>query len=382
MNYKLIILYGFHFSYAFIFSLAVIRDIIMQLGFNGFINASAVITTVISYYLLHFKHKQKTATILTLLVAVVPLYTLIYFNPMINLVIIYVMLLPLATFFLFKFKLAIQINSLIYISFFALLYAIYLNHPDDIILNNLKALINISFASILITSFGFLYHLSIESTLNALIASNKQKDLLLKEVHHRVKNNLNITASILGLQTKGKDEITKDELLKSKTRIEAIALVHEMLYKHDNFEQIPFNEYILKIKALLISIIKEKQNVSIDILNNNNITLSLDKMIQFGLIINELLTNSIKHNLECENLKIIISLQKDNNKYKFFYTDSGSSKVTSEVLHTENSLGIRLIKLSAKQLDASLEIIHNEQNGLTYRLEFLEEAVAKIEAQT
>ena len=370
ISHQLILLYGFHYSFTFIFSLAVLRDLYFAGYVNALINFSALSTASISYYFLHYRKKQILATHLIMLVVLVPLYILIYLNDFANLVVIYVVLLPLATFFLYSFKHAVYINILIYISLFILLYSIAQNHPDEPTLHNVKALINITFASILIISFGTFYHIAIESTLNKLIKSNQQKDLLLKEVHHRVKNNLNITASILGLQSRGQNSKIQEELLKSKTRIEAIALVHELLYKHDDFKDIPFNEYIHKMQSLLLTVINNRNNINIDIAQNNNLTLPLESMLQFGLIINELLTNSLKHADYKDHLVINISLQKNANKYHFLYNDSGIYQDSTDTLIQSTTLGIRLIKLSAKQLKSKLQIMKNSKNNILFLIDF------------
>jgi len=366
MNHREILLYGFHFTFLFIFTLAVIRDIYFQHYFNATVNFSAIITSAISYYLLHFKHQKVLTSYIVLAIAIVPLYILIYFNHFGNMVIVYVLLLPIVSFFLLDFRQALVTNLFIYLLLISMLYYISTINPDAPILNNKLALINIAFASILIMLFGIFYHLAIESTLLELIHSNKQKDVLLKEVHHRVKNNLNITASMLGLQALYEPQEIKSHILKSKARIEAIATVHEMLYKQESFEEVNFYDYIIRLEKLLSTAYggKGKYKLNLDI--DENIALPLDMMVQFGLLLNEMITNTIKYAKNAQGLQIYLTLQKNMQGYLFEYKDNGEDVIDTNRLLEKKGLGLKLIELSAKQIQG--EIIISYHNGLSYIL--------------
>lgn len=368
LEYKAILLYGFHFTFMLVLSLAVYRDIILTNYINATINSISFCLTVFSYYILHVKHRNLLSTYLLMTIAIIPLLLLIYINKFENLPIIYFIVLPLATFFLLNFQQAIKLNILIYISVISLLYIIYQENPNTPILNNNLALINLAFASILITGFGTFYHLSIESTLNALVSSNQQKDILLKEVHHRVKNNLNIISSILNLQSHAKSDETQEELLKSKSRIESIAVVHEMLYKHDDYEKINFNEYVNKLSKLILLMLNTPNKIILNLDKSYKLSLPLDAMIQLGLVINEMIINTIKYAHNNNGVIISMSLKKKNNIYTFLYKDNGQKNLnTSEVL-SNRGLGLQLIELSSKQLDGDLYISYD--NGLQYQIKF------------
>jgi len=367
MDHRKILLYGFHFNFIFIFSLAVSRDLYFGNLFNASVNFSALFITTLSYYLLHFKQKVSLASNIIVAIAIIPLYILIYFNHFGNMVIIYVIFLPLAAFFLLEFKKALFVNFYMYVLLATMLYHISIVNPQAPILHNPLALINIGFASILILFFGIFYHLAIDASLSALIHSNRQKDILLKEVHHRVKNNLNVIASILGLQALGKNDETKEELYRSKSRIESIAIVHEMLYKQNDFEEIVFNDYVIKLEELILSMYGEKKEVGV-VKENSNLTLPLDIMLQFGLIINEIITNSLKHAHNKNGLKIWISLEKKDDEFCFSYRDNGEEFLNEKVLQNSSGLGFKLINLSVKQLDGSLEKYYD--SGLHYKVRF------------
>ena len=367
MDHREILLYGFHFSFFLVFFLAVVRDLYFVHYFNATINATAFLMTLVSYYLMHIKAKKALASYIIMAIAIIPLYILIYFNHFGNMVIVYVILLPIASFFLLNFKEAIVINTFMYILLIAMLNYIATITPDAPIISNPLALINIAFASVFIIFFGIFYHLAIDSSLSALIHSNRQKDILLKEVHHRVKNNLNVIASILGLQALGKSDETKLELQRSKTRIESIALVHEMLYKHSDYEEIIFNEYVEKLKKLILSMQIKSNVIKIEV-SNNRISLPLHIMIQMGLMINEMLTNSLKHASNSNGVEISIILQRESDGYLLLYKDNGEKSVDIRSLTGATGLGFKLINLSTKQLGAQLELSY--QNGLQYKVRF------------
>ncbi len=367
MGHKQILLYGFHFSFIIIFLLAVIRDLMFGNMFNASINATGVLTTSISYYLLHFKHKERLASYLIIFVAIIPLYILIYFNHFGNMVIVYVILIPLAVFLLLRFKEALIFNLFIFLLLIVMLYYISIVQPDAPILNNPKALINITFVSMLTMFFGIFYHLAIESHMKKLIHSNKQKDILLQEVHHRVKNNLNLTGAMLGLQALNTNDEVKMHLMKSKTRIESIAAVHEMLYQQESFDQIRFYDYIIKLEGLLSKAYSGKEKYTLRINVDRDLTFPLNMMVQFGLMLNEMLANTLKYAKNPEDLVITISLQKKMDQFIFTYHDNGINPKSKEELEKHSGLGSKLIRLSAKQIEGELSIYFKE--GLTYRLE-------------
>lgn len=367
LQHRTILLYGFHFSLMFIFFLAPIRDLLFGHYFNFLINGSAFFVTVWSYYLLNFKKRITLAIYLILTVAIVPLYILIYYNNFENLVVIYIILLPLASFFLLDFKPAIAVNVGIYLSLSLLLYSIAVKDPLEPTLHNPLALINIAFATILIISFGVTYHFSIFLQMKKLQKSNIQKDILLKEVHHRVKNNLNITASMLGLQALKADELTAKELKKSKSRIEAIATVHEMLYLEEDFEQISFTHYIKRLKDNILNIYGHHSHIVL-LCNDTTLTMDLDKMVQVALIINELITNTIKHTDSTIDARVTISLSREKKKFTLIYFEESAKIISSQKLTESSGLGIKLINLSTKQLDGTLNI--DTTKGIKYILEF------------
>jgi len=366
MDHQKILLYGFHFSFLFIFLLAVLRDIYFQHYFNASINFTAWMSTGISYYLLHYKKYTILTSYIIIAIATIPLYILIYFNHFGNMVIVYVLLIPIAVFFLLPFKNALHVNTLLYLLLIGMLYYISNINPNAPILNNKQALINIGFVSILTIFFGIFYHLAIESTLKKLIASNHQKDILLKEVHHRVKNNLNLTASMLGLQALHIPEEIKIHIIKSKTRIESIAAVHEMLYVQESLDKIIFYDYIIKLERLLSKTYSGKEKYQLHIEVDKHLTFSLNTMVQFGLMLNEMLVNTLKYAKAENTLIITISLSTEIDGYLFIYKDNGLNPKSVTEIQNSSGLGSKLIQLCAKQINGTMDIFYS--HGLIYQL--------------
>jgi len=211
--------------------------------------------------------------------------------------------------------------------------------------------------------FGTTYHLTIEASYKKLEESNKQKDFLLKEIHHRVKNNLNIVASILGLE---KFESNIDEVHKlinqNKLRIESIAMVHEILYESSDLENINFKTYVKKLTTHILNTESHDENIKLN-LNIIKLSLSIEDMMQFGIVINELMTNSIKYAFPKKTGIISITLVQEEHCYKFTYQDNGIG-----LQNTKQGFGSSLIEMSVQQLDGELTIIH--QNGLSHEICF------------
>lgn len=208
----------------------------------------------------------------------------------------------------------------------------------------------------------------VNSSLKKLEKSNKQKEILLNEVHHRVKNNLNLTASMLGLQAIQEDEVIRLHLLKSKSRIEAIATVHEMLYKYNTFSEINFYDYILRLETIILTMFKKNQKFKLLIDVERELTLPLESMVPFGLIINEMFTNSIKYAKNSKQLKVNISLKKESQGYTFFYKDNGEEEINMQKIQNSKGLGSKLIELNIKQLNGNLTKYYNQ--GLSYEINF------------
>lgn len=199
---------------------------------------------------------------------------------------------------------------------------------------------------------------------------NNEKDVILKEMHHRVKNNLQIISSLIRLQIDEGDNNFNGVLDKTQSRIETIASIHESLYKHKDLALINVANYWEKlINDCLNSLVNEPANFKLN-LDIDYLEFPVDKMIPLALLINELVTNSILHGFKGQNHgSIYLSLRLKNDKYFLTYKDDGVG--FKEVNQDENDhhLGHFLIEGFAEQLNGSIQRIDTEV-GVHFELEF------------
>lgn len=186
-----------------------------------------------------------------------------------------------------------------------------------------------------------------------------EKEVLLRTVHHRVKNSLQTVSSLLNLQAKNSDnKRIKEVVLSSQGRVNAMAMIHEMLYMRENLSEIEFKPYVEELSEYLIHAAEgDNKNVRIN-LDIPQIKLGIDTAIPLGLLINEAITNSLKYGF-VENIdrQINIKLKKnDTHKtYSLRISDNGIGFARDIDLRTSKSLGLRLIHTLARQLKGSVE---------------------------
>jgi len=209
----------------------------------------------------------------------------------------------------------------------------------------------------------------LRATLAIINEKNKEKDILLKEIHHRVKNNLQMIHSLFNMQSRQvNNDYTREVLSQGKARIKAISLVHQLLYKSENFDDINIQEYINSLKDNVSNIYMNNDKQIVINVIAKEVSLNIDKAIPLGLILNELLTNSFKYAFEDKNSgNIHINIIKNESKYNFAYSDDGVG-LDTDALNTSNSLGMRLITRLSHQLGA-IPVFKNN-NGLELSFDF------------
>jgi len=253
----------------------------------------------------------------------------------------------------------IFIFSLLYVFYsIALLRYGYITYPDHPFLHNKSLVLTFGIFSFFVVIFGFIYHYSIEQSYQRLEKSDQQKTFLLKEIHHRVKNNLNMMTSILGLQAyRHKSEEMQTFIRQNTLRINSIALVHELLYQDDDLEEINVKNYIDKLSKHIISISKNDTiTLSTDI---EEIKLNINDIIHIGIIVNELITNSLKHAFDGHGGKIHIYLERVDNRYLLKYSDNGQGLNNNNI--NETGFGLSLVELSVEHLEGTF-LIHAKQS--------------------
>jgi|GEM_PF-4546721 len=184
----------------------------------------------------------------------------------------------------------------------------------------------------------------------------KEKEILLKEVHHRVKNNLSVVVALLSLQSSEIDnEDVKSYFHEAMGRIESMALVHDKLYKSNDLSGVDIGNYLDDIVGQLIDTYRGTNPPIEYSVDSPHYHIDLDTAVPLGLIINELVTNSLKYGFSnSSNGKISISLEKKGSNFHLSISDNGSGFEKDQIEST--SLGLVLVKILSEQIDATYSI--------------------------
>lgn len=198
----------------------------------------------------------------------------------------------------------------------------------------------------------------------------KEKEFLIKEIHHRVKNNLQIISSMLNLQAETIDNTAAKEVLQeSRLRINSMALIHQLLYSKNNMLNVSISDYL---STLLLQIEKSYSGISSKVVTDlkcDNINIDLDTAIPLGLIVNELVTNSYKHAFKKTDAGLIsVSFSKNeaDNTYTLSVRDNGTGFDPSKLKN--QSLGMELIQMLAEQLNSKMDF--RNENGTVAEIKF------------
>lgn len=200
--------------------------------------------------------------------------------------------------------------------------------------------------------------------------SLKEKEQLLKEVHHRVKNNLQIISSLLNLQSEFVDDEKFLALIReSKNRITSMSLIHEMLYSSKNLSQINFKEYIETLyHSIYSTFITKDFKIDIKLKVDPEIHFEIDTMIPIGLILNEIITNSLKYAFPNKKGRISFKAEKQAKNLILTISDNGIGIPPNFDYHKSKSLGLQLIYLLADQIDAQISL--DLEQGTKFILQF------------
>ena len=204
-----------------------------------------------------------------------------------------------------------------------------------------------------------------------LLSNLSEKEVLLREIHHRVKNNLQIISSLLSLQSGLEPKRTDlvDLYADSQNRIKSMAAIHEMFYKSENLDKVDFSLYLKKLISDLIHTFQGPKNeITLD-LKTSKVWVNLDTAIPLGLIINEIITNSIKHGIKPgQHGTIIAKFEKTNvGELKLIIGDNGVG--TEDIFDDkkESTLGIMLINSLVEQLDGTIRQL-KDMPGTVYEI--------------
>lgn len=204
-------------------------------------------------------------------------------------------------------------------------------------------------------------------------ASLKDKEILLKEIHHRVKNNLQIISSLLELQETFviEDPTAVNVLHESQNRVQSMALIHEMLYQSKDLSHISFLDYIMNLVSNLFTSYGEKMNIKLTY-NIADTFFNIETSIPLGLIISELVSNSLKYAFpDGKTGEITTSLQCDNTRFELIISDNGIGLPEDiDIRNIKSSLGLQLVNSLVNQLDGTIKL--DRSQGTKYTIKFKE----------
>jgi PAS domain S-box-containing protein len=199
-------------------------------------------------------------------------------------------------------------------------------------------------------------------------ASLREKEALLKEIHHRVKNNLQVTSSLLRLQASASGNANVRQMLEeAENRIQSMALVHEKLYQSTNLARIDLADYFRSLGELLSqSFAVDPALVSIQVLGDPTF-LAIDLAVPFGLLVNELLSNALKHAFKGGRGRIGIELARHDGSLVVVISDDGVGQLRDLDIGSLETLGLKLVYALVAQIDGRVEI-ENLQPGTAFRI--------------
>ncbi|WP_340105336.1 PAS domain S-box protein [Rhodohalobacter sp. 8-1] len=200
--------------------------------------------------------------------------------------------------------------------------------------------------------------------------SLKEKNVMLAEIHHRVKNNLAIVSGLLELETHDSDdEQTIDFIRKSQTRIKSMAIVHEKLYKSNNLSNVNLREYVEELTDTIRTNWTDKKSSLKFILDIDEVDININQAIPLSLIIHELITNAIKHAFDSHPKgQVDVKINESSSQINLRVSDNGDNVPLDFDLNSYQKLGLSLVQILTKQLNGILE--YDISGGLTFRLTF------------
>jgi len=206
--------------------------------------------------------------------------------------------------------------------------------------------------------------------LKSSVISLREKEQLLREIHHRVKNNLQIISSLLNLQTHNvQDEKFLALIRESRNRIKSMALVHEMLYATTDLSKIKLSNYIgVLCDSIYQSYRLPGMEVEFSLNIREDVFLEIDRMIHIGMILNEIISNSLKYAFDNNKGIITISLQQTDTKYMLSIEDNGKGLPTGFEHERDGHLGMQLIYMLTQQFNGTITM--ESKKGVTYRMTF------------
>jgi two-component sensor histidine kinase len=203
-----------------------------------------------------------------------------------------------------------------------------------------------------------------------IINSLKEKEVMVKEIHHRVKNNLQIMLSLIRMQRQNCDETDVKNFYKScENRINTMAMIHEKLYSASDLNNIKFPAYVENLLTHLLQVYGfSESHIKINC-DFDDIKIPIDKAMSCGMIINELVSNSLKYAFSQTNEgNINIKMKESGGLLELTYNDSGTGNNDLRAEGKKNTMGIEIIEMLSTQLSGKAEL--NLNGGMNFSLKF------------
>ena len=206
----------------------------------------------------------------------------------------------------------------------------------------------------------------------ALIETQRdEKEVLLKEIHHRVKNNMQVIISLISIQSGyTKDEVALELFDEAKNRIRSMALIHEKMYQTGDLAYIDIQDYIMALTNDLIDTYAINCDIFLDI-KIDKVKFTIDTLIPLGLLLNEIISNALKYGFTgTDKGKMVIHISLDDKKeiHTLLIGDNGTGMPKGTLEKEDGSLGMELIKIFVTQLDG--KIIRLKDKGTFYEIKF------------
>lgn len=227
---------------------------------------------------------------------------------------------------------------------------------------------------LLLLSLLYLFNKNKKAT-KIISAKNAENELLIKEIHHRVKNNLEMVKSLIALQSAQiEDSETKDAMIASQNRVQSMGIIHQKLYQGENLGSIEMKDYFINLSEGILDTFNAEDKVKIECAMDN-LNLDVDTAVPIGLIVNELLTNALKYAFPKGNKgEISIRLEKTkSNHLKLIVSDNGVGKVKG-LSPKGTGFGSQLVKLLTQQLNGKMT--ERTEQGTLVEFDFLIDTAA------
>ena len=214
-----------------------------------------------------------------------------------------------------------------------------------------------------------------------IIASLQEKEVLLREVHHRVKNNMQVISSLLNIQSRHIDNPqAREKFRESQSRIKSMALIHEKLYKSENLSMVDFSSYIQNLVVHLYHFYGRSPDKINFVIKSREVFLNVNKAIPSGLIVNELVSNALKHafpNQKQGDLRI--EFHNSGGKFKLLVQDNGIGFPEKLDFRNTETLGLQLVDMLVGQLEGTIRRLECQGTGFEIQFEDTGKKLAGIE---